>query len=464
MTDERDTMTSPSARLGARVRVRLLRVLPVAGARPVTVAVDQARDQAPDQAPLEIGRIGHARTLALTDPEVSRLHATVIPEGDGWVVVDQASHNGTFVDGVRTARAPLRDGTLIRIGKTLILYVEAEVTTTGELEAPAGTSLLGSSMATLHLHGEIGLVAPHAVPVLVLGETGVGKEVIAHEIHRRSGRTGAFIAVNCAAISPLLAESELFGHVAGAFTGATRAADGLFVAADGGTLFLDEVGELPADLQPKLLRALANAEVRAVGATVARRVDVRIVAATLRDLDGKVAEDSFRADLLNRLSGWQIKVPALRQRREDVVVIAAGILARRQAPSLSADAAEALVLHDWPGNVRELERVIAAALIRAGDAPPNSELGLEHLPAAIASRLGPRLAHAAASGPVIPLAMAAPANLTPTRDELMAALTRYGGNIARVAEHFEKDRQQVYRWARRYGVDLGAFRDDDLEE
>jgi len=455
MTDERDTMTSPSARVGARLRVRLLRVLPVSGARPVTVAVDQAS--------IEIGRIGHARSLALTDPEVSRLHALVVPDGDGWVVVDQGSHNGTFVDGVRTERAPLHDGTLIRIGKTLILYVEAEVTIGGELLAPADTALYGSSLATLHLHGEIGLVAPHAVPVLVLGETGVGKEVIAHEIHRRSGRAGAFIAVNCAAISPLLAESELFGHVAGAFTGATRAADGLFVAADGGTLFLDEIGELPLDLQPKLLRALAAAEVRAVGATAARRVDVRIVAATLRDLDGRIAEDSFRADLLHRLSGWQIKVPALRERREDIIAIAAGTLAKRQAPPLSADAAEALVLHDWPGNVRELERVLAAALIRASDAPPNSELGLGHLPAALTSRLGPRLAPAITAGPVIPIAMVAPANLTPTRDELAAALSRYGGNVARVAEHFEKDRQQVYRWARRYGLDLGAFRDDDSE-
>jgi transcriptional regulator with GAF, ATPase, and Fis domain len=449
MSDERDTMTSPAARVGGRVRMRLLRVLPVAGARPVTVAVDQA--------PIEIGRIGHARSLALTDPEVSRLHALVIAEGDGWVVVDQGSHNGTFVDGVRTPRAALRDGSLIRIGKTLILYVVADVTTSAELEAPSESPLWGTSVATLHLHGEIALVAPHAVPVLVLGETGVGKEVIAREIHRRSGRPGAFLAVNCAAISPQLAESELFGHVAGAFTGATRAADGLFVAADGGTLFLDEIGELPIDLQPKLLRALAAAEVRAVGATITRKVDVRIVAATLRDLDDRAADDSFRADLLNRLSGWQIKVPALRDRREDVAVIAAGYLARRQAPPLSADAAEALVLHDWPGNVRELERVLAAALIRAGNAAPSSELGLDHLPPAITSRLGPRLDRTAAT-PVIPLAIAAPGNLTPTRDELVAALTRYGGNIARVAEHFEKDRQQVYRWARRFGLDLGAFR------
>ncbi|HEY0988992.1 MAG TPA: sigma 54-interacting transcriptional regulator, partial [Kofleriaceae bacterium] len=253
-----------------------------------------------------------------------------------------------------------------------------------------------------------------------------------------------------------------FGHVPGAFTGATRAADGLFVAAAGGTLLLDEVGELPLDLQPKLLRALASAEIRAVGATIARRVDVRVVAATLRDLQGSVADDQFRADLFNRLSGWQIRVPPLRQRRDDIVAIATGILAARAAPALSADAAEALLLHDWPGNVRELESVLGAAVIRAGTAP-SSELGLEQLPPEIAARLGQRLERNVATSTALPIAMAAPAHLTPTRDELVAALTRYRGNIARVAEHFDKDRQQVYRWARRHGIDLGAFRADDPE-
>jgi transcriptional regulator with GAF, ATPase, and Fis domain len=456
--DDRDTMTSPAARLGSRARVRLLRVLPVAGARPTTIALDRE--------PVEIGRPGHARSVAVTDPEVSRLHARVVRDGDGWAVVDHGSHNGTFVGGVRVERAALHDGALIRVGKTLIVYVEGELSPAGEPEPPPGTALAGTSLATLQLHGEIGLVAPHPVAVLVLGETGAGKEVIAHEIHRRSGRGGAFVAVNCAAISPLLAESELFGHVPGAFTGATRAAEGLFAAADGGTLFLDEVGELPAELQPKLLRALASAEVRAVGATAARRVDVRIVAATLRDLAG-AGEDGFRADLLNRLSGWQIRVPPLRARRDDIIAIAAGYLARRQAPALSADAAEALVLHDWPGNVRELERVLAAALIRATGAAPRAELGVEHLPGELAARLGPRLGPELGLAPAelapaqaVPLAIAAPPDLVPTGDELAAALTRYDGNIARVAEHFHKDRHQIYRWARRHGIDLDRFRPD----
>src|SRR5262249_7505439 len=154
-------------------------------------------------------------------------------------------------------------------------------------------------------------------------------------------------------------------HVAGAFTGASRAADGLFVAADRGTLFLDEIGELPAELQAKLLRALASGEIRAVGSSAARIVDVRVIAATLRDLDAAVRTDRFRADLFNRLAGWRIDVPTLRDRRDDLLAIAATFVARRGGPPLSADAAEALVLHDWPGNVRELEREVTAAVVRA---------------------------------------------------------------------------------------------------
>jgi transcriptional regulator with GAF, ATPase, and Fis domain len=287
----------------------------------------------------------------------------------------------------------------------------------------------------------------------------VGKELVAEEIHRRSGRAGAFVPINCAAISPQLAESELFGHVAGAFTGAAKAADGLFVAADGGTLFLDEIGELPLDLQPKLLRALAKGEVRAVGSSVARTVDVRVVAATLRDLVDDVAAQAFRADLFNRLSGWRVSVPPLRARKDDLIAIAGALLHRRAAPPLSVDAAEALLLHGWPGNVRELEQVLAAAVIRASGAAPGATLTLEHLPPELVRPLHDRLGRAASDGPAqLPLAVAVERDQTPTRHELCAALTRYDGNVARVAEHFAKDRQQVYRWAKRYDLDLASFR------
>ncbi|HMG56821.1 MAG TPA: sigma-54-dependent Fis family transcriptional regulator, partial [Kofleriaceae bacterium] len=291
MTDPSVTAASPPPRGVATLRVRMLRVVAIGGARPTTAVLDRE--------PVAIGRAGHVRgPLVLDDTEVSRHHAVVEPGAPGrWTITDQRSRNGTFVDGRRVECAELHPGAVIRVGRTLIVYVEAELRGDERLAAPSDTRLVGDSVPALRLHAEIGLVSAAPLPVLVLGETGVGKELVAEEIHRRSGRTGAFVAINCAAIAPELAESELFGHVAGAFTGANRASEGLFVAADGGTLFLDEVGELPTDLQAKLLRALANGEIRAVGSSATRTVDVRVVAATLRDLDTAVRQDRFRADL-----------------------------------------------------------------------------------------------------------------------------------------------------------------------
>jgi len=245
----------------AQIRASMLHVLH--GAMPVAHVLEHE--------PIMIGRLGHVTgPLALTDSEVSRHHATITPTLDGWLVVDNGSRNGTFVDGRRVDCAALTAGGVIRVGRTVIVYTEAQIRSDERLAAPTDTMLVGGSVAAMRIHGEIALVAKHDMPVLVLGETGVGKELIAEEIHRRSKRPGAFIALNCAAIAAELAESELFGHVAGAFTGASRASDGLFVAADQGTLFLDEVGELPPELQAKLLRALATGQVppRAAGAGV----------------------------------------------------------------------------------------------------------------------------------------------------------------------------------------------------
>jgi transcriptional regulator with GAF, ATPase, and Fis domain len=443
------TAASPPAIGIATARVRMLRVIAIG--RP-TETVLLERDA------VTIGREGHAGgPLALADGEVSRQHAIVAPDPSGaWTIADQGSRNGTFVDGARIERAPLRYGTVVRVGKTLLVYAEADVRGDERLSAPADSLLVGDSIGMMRVHAEIGMVAKHALPVLVLGETGVGKELVAEEIHRRSRRAGPFVAVNCAAIAPELAESELFGHVSGAFTGATRGSDGLFVAADGGTLFLDEVGELPLELQAKLLRALAKGEVRAVGSSTARAVDVRIVAATLRDLDGAVRADRFRADLLNRLAGWRVAVPELRARRDDLVAIAQAFVSKLRGPALSADAAEALLLHDWPGNVRELERVIAAAVVRATDARADA-IALPHLPPALALRLGDRATTAAA--PIVPVI--ASGGALPSRDELCTVLERMNGNIARVAEHFHKERQQIYRWAKRYEIDLGLYREAD---
>src|SRR5262249_40670668 len=312
---------APSTWSGARGWVGQLRI--VYSPEPAS-----ARMVLLDKERLVIGRDpGAAPALKLDDGHVSSAHAAIEPSADGaaWSIVDLDSRNGVYVDGARTARAALRAGAVIRIGRSLLVFVAAEVQPDARFE-PETPALRGQSVAMQRVRGEIALVAVGVMPVLVLGETGVGKERVAEEIHRLSGRGGGFVPVNCAAIPPDLAESELFGHAAGAFTGATGKFDGLFAAAEGGTLFLDEVGELPAPLQPKLLRALARREVGAAGPAPARRIDVRIVAATLRALDGEVARGGFRADLLARLASWRIAIPPLRERREDILRLAQGVL------------------------------------------------------------------------------------------------------------------------------------------
>ena len=229
---------------------------------------------------------------------------------------------------------------------------------------------MGQSSAILDVLARIAQVAPTDSSVLLLGETGTGKELLARAIHDTSPRRSvSFVTVNCAALPPSLIESELFGHERGAFTGATGAKAGRFELADGGTLFLDEIGELSADLQVKLLRFLQHGEFERVGSAQVRRVDVRIVAATNRDLAQAMIDGAFRKDLYFRLSVFPIHVPPLRDRRDDIPLLAWAYISRRQAklrrriervPKL---AMEALMAYAWPGNVRELENVIERALI-----------------------------------------------------------------------------------------------------
>jgi len=448
------TAVSAPADDGSLVRVRQLRTLhaPKAGRWPVAVLSKQ---------PVEIGRLGQVSgPLGLDDREVSRLHAVVEPQADGsWRVVDRKSRNGTYVNGVRVEAAPLVHGTIVRVGKTILIYLDQEV---GEDHGtlPETPRLFGRSEPMRRLRSDIAMVAAKSIPVLILGETGVGKELVAEEIHRQSGRPGQFIAVNCAALPEALAESELFGHVAGAFSGAVKKNDGLFVAANGGTLFLDEIGECPPPIQAKLLRALAKGEVRAVGAADVSIVDVRIIAATNRDLSAEIADDAFRADLFSRLSGWTQRIPPLRDRKDDILPLAAMFLAR-VAPgvSISTNAAEALLLYHWPFNVRELEQIMGAAGVRAASV---GRVRCEHLPEPIAAVLGARgLQREPASTAHQPAPVLAVArDAVPGRDELLAVISYFGGNVAQVAEYFNKDRKQIYRWAEKYQIDVAAFRRD----
>ena len=235
-----------------------------------------------------------------------------------------------------------------------------------------GGDILGSSPAVTQLRREIALVAASDLAVLITGETGVGKELVAHHVHGASARADeAMIHVNCAALPIAIAESELFGHVAGAFTGAVQDRAGKFEVADGGTLFLDEIGELSLEIQPKLLRVLQHGEIQRVGSDKVHRVDVRVIAATNRDMEREVEQGRFRADLYHRLAVFPLHVPPLRERRADIPVLAAHFAdsaARRLglAAARVTEGAKALLTNgEWPGNVRELENVVSRAVLRA---------------------------------------------------------------------------------------------------
>ncbi len=409
-----------------------------------------------DRQAVLLGRRGSVpEGLALDDSQISRQHATVEPDEDSeqWVVRDLGSRNGTFVNGKRCERAELQNGDVIRIGATMLLHQVIEVAKDAPLAAESGR-LLGKSVALSRVRGDIGRVATAPISVLILGETGTGKELVAQQIHAQSGRSGQFVPVNCAAIPHDLVESELFGHAAGAFTGATGRSDGLFVAADHGTLFLDEIRELPELAQAKLLRVLAESQIRPVGETTTRQVDVRVIAATNRDLRVEVDEGRFRDDLYSRLAGWIINLPPLRQRRDDILRLGAHFLAAAGCErELSPNAAEALLIHPWRFNVRELEQTMKAVAVRAAGAV---KIDIEHLPPELCGPLQARASRQ--SRPQLPLAAQIDPQGTPTEDELRRVFEHYQGNIAQVAAFFSRDRRQVYRWAKRYGIEPETFR------
>jgi DNA-binding NtrC family response regulator len=346
---------------------------------------------------------------------------------------------------VKVDRAIMAHGTVIRIGRSLFVFVDVHLKKGEELRAESD-ALLGESFAMRRLRGVISLAAAHDAPVLVLGPSGAGKERVAEAIHLQGARRGPFLPVNCAALPEQLAESELFGHASGAFTGASQKKEGLFIAAEHGTIFLDEIGELPGPVQAKLLRVLATGEVRPVGKTETRRADVRVVAATHRPVS-----DVLRGDLHARLSAWMLEVPPLHERRDDILRLAEAFLAREASGArLPPGAAEALLIFGWPFNVRQLEHVLTAASARAKGAV----IQLEHLPDEIARTVLAR----APQQPSIAPSVAPPAELLvrrdemPTEEDLRLVLARYGGNVSKVAEFFGKDRRQIYRWMERYGI------------
>jgi DNA-binding NtrC family response regulator len=286
------------------------------------------------------------------------------------------------------------------------------------------------------------------MPMLLLGETGTGKEICARALHALSKRSGPFIAVNCGAIPQSLVEAQLFGFVKGAFTGADRSESGLVRAAEGGTLLLDEIGDLPPSSQAALLRVLQNSEVTPVGSSQPLQVDVRVISATHRPLAELAAQGSFREDLLARLAGFELRLPALRERREDLGLLIGAILARQSVPALRASTARALFFHDWPHNIRELEQCLGSSSVLAGTEP----IAVEHLPQHLRQRQASRTEPPESERPV-----ALSAEDAELRARVIEALSATGGNLSEAARRMGKARQQLQRWVRRFEIDPSAF-------
>jgi DNA-binding NtrC family response regulator len=388
------------------------------------------------------GDAGCTLAITLPDDRLSTHHARLTKLGGRWVLEDVGSKNGTWVGNATTQHHTLDDSDVIEVGQTMLVFRARGGDEADHVGPPPDASGLGTFSAVLaERFATLARGARSTVPVMIGGETGTGKELVARAVHALSGRPGPFVAVNCGALPATLVEAELFGHRRGAFSGADDERAGLVRSAHGGTLFLDEVGELPATAQTALLRVLQEGEVVPIGVDRPTAVDVRIVTATLRDLEGAVARGTFREDLLGRLLGIAISLPGLRERREDLAFLTTSLLARvapGRSLTLSADAVRALYAYAWPRNVRELERALAAACAVGHD-----RIELENLPAALQQAVPPRV------GPSSPSLSEADREL---RDTVAAALLRHRGNATAVARELGKDRTQIRRWIRRFGL------------
>ncbi|MCC6751770.1 MAG: sigma 54-dependent Fis family transcriptional regulator [Deltaproteobacteria bacterium] len=384
--------------------------------------------------------------VVLSDRTVSRFHCELRLENGQPVLTDLGSRNGTRLSGLRVFRAPPEDGAVIQVGRTELRFELAQ----DKVQVPASdrTSfgrLRGQSLAMRALFLRLERAAATDSTVLVEGETGTGKELTAEAIHLESARRhGPFVVLDCGALPPQLLASELMGHERGAFTGADAARQGALVAADGGTLFLDEIGELDRELQPHLLRALERREVKPVGATRYFPVDVRIVAATNRDLRAEVNAGRFRSDLYYRLAVIQVHLPPLRERTDDLPLLVEDILAQLGVTDLdaypylrSSAFLNRLSRAPWPGNVRELRNYVEQCLVLEGHAAPIAERPLP----GDAARLDQ------------PLSSAREAWVAEfERRYLEGQLRAHGGNASAAARAAGVDRSHFYRLLWRHGL------------
>jgi two-component system, NtrC family, nitrogen regulation response regulator GlnG len=424
------TARAPSTRSAAAERLRV----------EVVAGPDVGRVLALRHGRYTVGK-SHSSDLVLADSEVSRRHLELRVEPFGVVVRDLESTNGSYHHGARFTEVMVGAGAVITIGNTKLAFVR---------DAPPGPfppstadrfgRMLGRSRPMRELFALLDRVSANSASVLIEAETGCGKELCAEAIHAASGRPGAFAICDLGGMPRSLIESELFGHVRGAFTGATSDRVGAFEHAHRGTLFLDEVGELELELQPRLLRMLEEGTFRRVGESSYREVDVRVIAATNRDLPREVEAGSFRSDLYHRLAVLRVRIPPLRERKEDIPFLAEHLLGD-SGRVLSSSALALLEEHDWPGNVRELRNVIerGLALTQPGDAIQPSHLGLDAPPPA-AAELAPY--HEAKERLIEAW----------ERAYVERVLAEAGGNISAGSRRVGLGRAYLYRLIRKYGL------------
>jgi DNA-binding NtrC family response regulator len=402
--------------------------------------------------------------VVLTDGWVSRRHCAITPTPHGFAIEDLGSKNGTVIDGVAVGRVVAPPGVVLRIGKTLVQVMPAdEVVDIPPSERDRFGGLYGASLVMRRVFAVLERASKSSAPVLFLGESGTGKELMARGVHDMSPRKdGPFVVFDCGASTDTLIESDLFGHVRGAFTGAAGDRVGAFAAAHGGTLFLDEIGDLPVALQPKLLRMLEAGEVVPLGGRKSERYDVRIVAATHRDVFAEVARGGFRGDLYYRLAVVEVHVPPLRQRPGDLPELVQMFLERSGAPraaelarQVGGTALERLQRYHWPGNVRELRNVITRAVALAGPDDDFQSLPFVLRPTAAA----PEAQTARADRPFHEAKDDVIARFE--REYLADLVQRAGGNLSQAARAAGLERKFLYKLLERNGLRAKAEPDGD---
>ncbi len=396
--------------------------------------------------------------IRLTDRHASRRHAAVEVTGRHVRIRDLESTNGTYVDGLRVGEAFLRGGETVRIGVSALRIDEGTMRVDAALPDATGFGkVIGSSLAMRRLYPLCARLAATDIPVVIEGETGTGKEHLAEALHAASARAqGPFVVFDCTAVSPSLIESELFGHERGAFTGAVGTRKGVFERAHGGTLLIDEIGDMPLELQPKLLRAIERSEITRVGGARAQRVDVRILSATRRNLDREAQEGRFRDDLFHRIAVTRIEIPPLRRRQGDVSMLAKHFCALAGTPTrtLPASLLTRWESYDWLGNVRELRNAVARwmAIGDIDDAGQDEAPGPARTGGAVLQSNGDTVGQVLALD--LPLAEARQRVVEAFEQRYVERLLEiHGGNVTRAAAAAGVARRHLHRMKARTGSD-----------